>query len=121
MKFQQPAKPFDLRHWFPCSTAPVAIMQPGSHKSHGSIAARTASSATLQRLMQRSAAAELSVLENRLTFLATTASVAPFIGLFGTVWGVLTSFMGLSNADTATLKAVGPALPTRSSQRHLVC
>ena len=94
----------------PLFNSALAIMQPGSNKSHGSIAARTASSATLQRLMQRSAAAELSVLENRLTFLATTASVAPFIGLFGTVWGVLTSFMGLSNADTATLKAVGPGI-----------
>jgi biopolymer transport protein TolQ len=60
--------------------------------------------------MQRTAASELTALEGRLIFLATTASVAPFIGLFGTVWGVLTSFMGLSNADTATLKAVGPGI-----------
>jgi biopolymer transport protein TolQ len=60
--------------------------------------------------MQRAAASELTALEGRLIFLATTASVAPFIGLFGTVWGVLTSFMGLSNADTATLKAVGPGI-----------
>jgi biopolymer transport protein TolQ len=52
----------------------------------------------------------VTLLEARLTFLATTASVAPFIGLFGTVWGVLTSFMGLSNADTATLRAVGPGI-----------
>jgi len=69
-----------------------------------------ASPATLQRAMQRAAASELTALEGRLIFLATTASVAPFIGLFGTVWGVLTSFMGLSNADTATLKAVGPGI-----------
>jgi biopolymer transport protein TolQ len=61
-------------------------------------------------MMQRSATAEVTQLEARLTFLATTASVAPFIGLFGTVWGVLTSFMGLSNADTATLRAVGPGI-----------
>jgi biopolymer transport protein TolQ len=61
-------------------------------------------------MMQRSATAEVTLLEARLTFLATTASVAPFIGLFGTVWGVLTSFMGLSNADTATLRAVGPGI-----------
>src|SRR5215472_4078005 len=45
-----------------------------------------------------------------MTFLATTASVAPFVGLFGTVWGVMTSFAGLSNANTATLRAVAPGI-----------
>ena len=45
-----------------------------------------------------------------MTFLATTASVAPFIGLFGTVWGVMTSFAGLANANTATLRAVAPGI-----------
>jgi biopolymer transport protein TolQ len=69
-----------------------------------------ATPATLQRTMQRAATSELTALEKRLIFLATTASVAPFIGLFGTVWGVMTAFMGLSNADTATLKAVGPGI-----------
>src|SRR6185436_16004970 len=63
----------------PLFNSAVALLQPGSHKSQGSIAAKTVSAATLQRIMQRSAAAELSGLENRLTFLATTASVAPFI------------------------------------------
>jgi biopolymer transport protein TolQ len=90
----------------------VDILQPSTgHSAKGSVAVQTsASPATLQRMMQRSATAELTQLETRLTFLATTASVAPFIGLFGTVWGVLTSFMGLSNADTATLRAVGPGI-----------
>ena len=45
-----------------------------------------------------------------MNFLATTASVAPFIGLFGTVWGVMTSFAGLANANTATLRAVAPGI-----------
>ena len=45
-----------------------------------------------------------------MTFLATTASVAPFIGLFGTVWGVMTSFAGLANANSATLRAVAPGI-----------
>ena len=94
----------------PLLNSAVSLIQPGGHKSQSSVIAKTASVATVQRTMQRSAAAELSGLENRLTFLATTASVAPFIGLFGTVWGVLTSFMGLSNADTATLRAVGPGI-----------
>jgi biopolymer transport protein TolQ len=64
----------------------------------------------LQRVMQRASSAELTALERRLTFLATTASAAPFIGLFGTVVGVLTSFLDLSNAETASLKAVGPGI-----------
>lgn len=72
--------------------------------------AKPASLASIQRSLQRTSAAQLTLLESRLIFLATTASVAPFIGLFGTVWGVLTSFMGLSNSDTATLRAVGPGI-----------
>jgi len=88
------------------------VLRPASgHISQGSVATKTAAStATVQRMMQRSAVAEMTALEAQLTFLATTASVAPFIGLFGTVWGVLTSFMGLSNTDTATLRAVGPGI-----------
>jgi biopolymer transport protein TolQ len=64
----------------------------------------------LQRAVQRASAAQLTRLEKRLNFLATTASVSPFIGLFGTVWGVMTSFAGLANANTATLRAVAPGI-----------
>jgi biopolymer transport protein TolQ len=69
-----------------------------------------ASVGVLQRTVQRSAAAQLTRLEKRMNFLATTASVTPFIGLFGTVWGVMTSFSGLANANTATLRAVAPGI-----------
>src|SRR5688572_10937541 len=65
---------------------------------------------TLERVMQRTASSQLTTLEKRLTFLATTASAAPFVGLFGTVVGVLTSFLDLSNAESASLKAVGPGI-----------
>jgi biopolymer transport protein TolQ len=65
---------------------------------------------TLERVMQRTATSQLTSLERRLTFLATTASAAPFVGLFGTVVGVLTSFLDLSNAESASLKAVGPGI-----------
>jgi biopolymer transport protein TolQ len=68
------------------------------------------SNGTLQRTVQRAASAQLTRLEKRMNFLATTASVAPFIGLFGTVWGVMTSFAGLANANTATLRAVAPGI-----------
>ena len=45
-----------------------------------------------------------------MTFLATTATVTPFIGLFGTVWGVIGSFAGLANENVTTLNAVGPGI-----------
>ena len=70
----------------------------------------TASIAALQRSVQRASSAQLTRLESRMTFLATTASVSPFVGLFGTVLGVMTSFSGLANANTATLRAVAPGI-----------
>ena len=90
------------------------LLQPQSARSPasgGGTAVKAAVSLpTLQRVMQRTATAQLTQLENRLTFLATTASVTPFIGLFGTVWGVLTSFRGLATASAATLRAVAPGI-----------
>jgi biopolymer transport protein TolQ len=78
----------------------------------GSLALKnaTASIPVLQRTLQRAASAQLTRLEKRMTFLATTASVAPFIGLFGTVWGVMNAFAGLGNANVATLRAVAPGI-----------
>jgi len=67
-------------------------------------------STRLQRKLQRTASAQMTELEKRMTFLATTASVAPFVGLFGTVWGVMQSFAGLANANVATLRAVAPGI-----------
>ena len=66
--------------------------------------------AKLQRRLQRSASAQLTLIEKRMTFLATTASVSPFVGLFGTVWGVMISFNGLANASVATLRQVAPGI-----------
>lgn len=51
---------------------------------------------------------ELHKLEQYVSFLATTASVAPFIGLFGTVWGILTAFMAIGTAGSTSLATVGP-------------
>jgi len=65
---------------------------------------------SIQRSVQRASVSQLTLLENRLNFLATTASVAPFIGLFGTVWGVLTTFTALSNSNVASLRQVAPGI-----------
>ncbi|MDU8924063.1 protein TolQ [Pasteurellaceae bacterium LIM206] len=53
---------------------------------------------------------ELEDLENRIPFLATVASISPYIGLFGTVWGIMHAFMGLSGAKQATLQMVAPGI-----------
>lgn len=97
----------------PVFNAGAELLQPmGKSQSQGSLALKisTASVSTLQRAIQRASAAQLTRLEKRMTFLATTASVAPFVGLFGTVWGVMTSFAGLANANVATLRAVAPGI-----------
>lgn len=64
----------------------------------------------VQRAAQIAASEELTRLERRLPWLATTGAVAPFIGLFGTVWGIIDAFNGLGNSAAATLSAVAPGI-----------
>lgn len=60
--------------------------------------------------MQAAASEEVRRMEKYMSWLATTGSVSPFIGLFGTVWGVMDAFVGLGGAGTATLRAVAPGI-----------
>jgi len=53
---------------------------------------------------------ELDILELRLNFLASAGSVSPYIGLLGTVWGIMHAFIGLSTMQQATLAAVAPGI-----------
>jgi biopolymer transport protein TolQ len=64
----------------------------------------------VQRAAQIASSEELTRLERRLPWLATTGAVAPFIGLFGTVWGIIDAFYGLGNTAAATLSAVAPGI-----------
>jgi len=64
----------------------------------------------IDRALKRAKAEELTRLENGNTFLATTASAAPFIGLFGTVWGIMNAFLGLSKTGASTIQAVAPGI-----------
>ncbi|HMF92571.1 MAG TPA: MotA/TolQ/ExbB proton channel family protein [Candidatus Angelobacter sp.] len=64
----------------------------------------------VQRAAQIAASEELTRLERRLPWLATTGAVTPFIGLFGTVWGIIDAFYGLGDAGAATLRAVAPGI-----------
>jgi len=65
---------------------------------------------SLQRATQIAASEELTRLESRLPWLATCGAVTPFIGLFGTVWGIIDAFHGLGTAGAATLRAVAPGI-----------
>jgi biopolymer transport protein TolQ len=64
----------------------------------------------LRRALRRVEANEASRLEKNLTFLATTGSTTPFIGLFGTVWGIMNSFMGIGRVGSASLAVVAPGI-----------
>ena len=62
------------------------------------------------RAMKRATSVEITKLEKSLTFLATTASTTPFIGLFGTVWGIMNAFRGLSVTHSSSIQAVAPGI-----------
>jgi len=64
----------------------------------------------VQRAMQIAASEELTRFERNLPWLAITGAVTPFIGLFGTVWGIIDAFHGLGTAGAATLRAVAPGI-----------
>ena len=64
----------------------------------------------VERALRRQAAHEVARLERYLPFLATTASAAPFIGLFGTVWGIMAAFHGIGQQGSASLAVVAPGI-----------
>jgi biopolymer transport protein TolQ len=65
---------------------------------------------TAQRSMKVALSREVDALEHYMSFLATVGSTSPYVGLFGTVWGIMNSFRGLSNVQQATLSAVAPGI-----------
>ena len=63
-----------------------------------------------RRAMRASFQRELDVVESHLSFLASVGSVSPYVGLFGTVWGIMHAFVGLSNMTQVTLATVAPGI-----------
>ncbi len=63
-----------------------------------------------RRAMAATRARELDQLETHMNFLATVGSTAPYVGLFGTVWGIMAAFQGLGHAEQATLAMVAPGI-----------
>ena len=64
----------------------------------------------VQRAMRVALVREEERLETHLPFLATVGSTSPYVGLFGTVWGIMGAFMGLANVQSATLAVVAPPI-----------
>ena len=66
--------------------------------------------ARLSRTLRHASLREVSGLERSLIFLATTGNITPFIGLFGTVWGIMDAFHGIGTTGSANLGAVAPGI-----------
>jgi biopolymer transport protein TolQ len=66
--------------------------------------------AAVDRALLRASNVEVNKLEKRITFLATTAAVTPFIGLFGTVWGIIGAFQGIAESGSTSLGVVAPGI-----------
>ncbi|MEZ5420117.1 MAG: MotA/TolQ/ExbB proton channel family protein [Vicinamibacterales bacterium] len=80
--------------------------------SPGAAAARPTlkSLAAVDRALLRASSVEVNKLEKQVTFLATTASLAPFVGLFGTVWGIMSAFAGIGAQGSTDLAVVAPGI-----------
>jgi biopolymer transport protein TolQ len=91
----------------------VGVFEGGFQEYKRQLAAPAATLRSLtavQRGMQIGASEEITRLERNVPWLAITAAVTPFIGLFGTVWGIIDAFHGLGTAGAATLRAVAPGI-----------
>jgi biopolymer transport protein TolQ len=65
---------------------------------------------SVDRALLRASSTEIAKLEYRVPFLATTASITPYIGLFGTVWGIMSSFLNIGAAGSTSLGVVAPGI-----------
>lgn len=64
----------------------------------------------VDRALMRASTVEMTKLESRIAFLATTASIAPFVGLFGTVWGIMEAFLAIGEQGSTSLGVVAPGI-----------
>ncbi|MGZ3692270.1 MAG: MotA/TolQ/ExbB proton channel family protein [Pseudobdellovibrio sp.] len=85
------------------------MSNPGSGAT-GSEVIQLSGMENLERSVRKSSENEIAEMENRLTILATTGSTGPFIGLFGTVWGIMGSFHQIGQTGSASLAAVAPGI-----------
>ncbi|MGD2096114.1 MAG: MotA/TolQ/ExbB proton channel family protein [Desulfobacterales bacterium] len=96
------------------SAAPSSPPDPSSNKPAGrpnmSMDARFTGTDNIQRALRRAITTEMTRMTQMVPFLATTGNTAPFIGLFGTVWGIMNSFVGIGQKGSANLAVVAPGI-----------
>lgn len=90
----------------------VAVFDFGYEEVERQVKARGAlrNKLAIERALQLGISEELAHLERNMSWLATTAAISPFIGLFGTVWGIIDAFTALGLAGSASLRAVAPGI-----------
>ncbi len=90
----------------------VAVFEYGYEEVERQVSSKgtLANKLALERALQLAISEEIAKLEHNMNWLATTASVCPFIGLFGTVWGIIDAFSALGLAGSASLRAVAPGI-----------
>ncbi len=87
-----------------------AVLQAASSQKFSASEGRPEIEAGLEKAMRRAARIELNRLQPRLRFLATVGSTAPFVGLFGTVWGIMNSFSAIAQQKDTSLAVVAPGI-----------
>ncbi|MDP2620839.1 MAG: protein TolQ [Hyphomicrobiales bacterium] len=88
----------------------VAAMREWKRSHEGGARPRGSLATRIEKVMDVTIAREMERLERRLLFLATVGSTAPFIGLFGTVWGIMTSFQAIAVSKNTNLAVVAPGI-----------
>ena len=87
----------------------AAVKKPGGSQSMA-LDTRFTGTDNVQRALRRAIATEMTRMTQMIPFLATTGNTAPFIGLFGTVWGIMNSFVGIGQMGSANLAVVAPGI-----------
>lgn len=90
--------------------AGFAELQKLANNKSGGVSSALSGSDNLERALRKASGQEISAMEARLTWLATTGSTGPFIGLFGTVWGIMNSFHKIGATGSASLAVVAPGI-----------
>ena len=115
-EFRARKKLTDSKPMTPSASPLVAVYTAGVREVESQLAdtnphgGRVRSQTAVVAAMQAASANEVRKLEKWMPWLATTGSVTPFIGLFGTVWGIIDAFSGLGEAGASSLRAVAPGI-----------
>ncbi len=100
----------ELRKLAQSNLQPKAAAAPAEEGEEDSLGGRMTAGASVQRSLRRAISTEITRMTQMVPFLATTGNTTPFIGLFGTVWGIMNSFHGIGLTGSASLAAVAPGI-----------